>query len=160
MTASTSTTSAPACPVEGCPRSCGFTWREGRRVFDPACCDHILDVYVAPGEPVLPVAEPVTADTAAPTVLEEAAELVDGPRRHTYGHPRDNHERTAALWSAYLGVPISARQVCMLNALQKVGRDAHRPWRDNLVDLAGWARNAEMCSEDTGQGGGAWESAT
>jgi len=79
------------------------------------------------------------------TVLEEAARIVDGDRRADYGHPADNHRRTAAMWSAYLGVGITPRQVCMLNALQKIGRDAHRPKRDNLVDLAGWARNAELC---------------
>lgn len=79
------------------------------------------------------------------TVLEEAARIVDGDRRDDYGHPLDNHRRTAEMWSAYLGYEVTPRQVCMLNALQKIGRDAHRPKRDNLVDLCGWARNAELC---------------
>lgn len=77
-------------------------------------------------------------------ILAEAQSIVDGPRRDDYGPPAVNHARTAALWSAYLGVDISPRQVCMLNILQKVGRDAHAPKRDNLVDIAGWARNAEL----------------
>lgn len=80
-------------------------------------------------------------------ILTEAQSIVDGPRRDDYGHPAVNHGRTAALWSAYLGVEVSARQVCMLNILQKVGRDAHREKRDNLVDIAGWARNAELVGE-------------
>ena len=83
------------------------------------------------------------------SILDEAAKAVDGPRRSTYGHPRDNHGRTAALWSAFLGIKIDARQVCMLNILQKVSRDAHGvAHHDTLVDIAGYARNAEMLEED------------
>lgn len=84
-------------------------------------------------------------------ILTEAAALVDGARREAYGTPLANHTRTAAMWSAYLGVPITPRQVCMLNVLQKVSRDAHSAARDNLVDIAGYARNAELCgSEEKG----------
>lgn len=81
------------------------------------------------------------------TVLEEASAVVDGPRRADYGHPYDNHGRTAAMWSAFLGVTITRRQVCMMNVLQKCARDASRPIRDTLVDIAGWSRNAELCEE-------------
>ena len=79
------------------------------------------------------------------SICAEAHRIVHGARRESYGHPRDNHSRTAALWSAYLGVPITARQVCILNVLQKVSRDAHRPGRDHLVDIAGYAENAQLC---------------
>lgn len=79
------------------------------------------------------------------TILQEAATVVDGPRRLDYGTPLDNHSRTAAMWAAYLGVPITARDVCMLNVLQKASRDRHGAKRDNLVDIAGYARNAELC---------------
>lgn len=81
------------------------------------------------------------------SILDEAAEVTSGARMATYGHPSVNHARTAQMWSAYLGIPISMRQVCMLNALQKISRDANSDHRDNLVDLAGWARNAEMCED-------------
>lgn len=79
------------------------------------------------------------------SILAEATKIVYGDRRAAYGTPAENHGRTAALWSAYLGVPINARQVCMLNVLQKIGRDAHAPGRDNLVDIAGYAENAHLC---------------
>jgi hypothetical protein len=79
------------------------------------------------------------------SILEEAAELVRGPRAAAYGTPAENHGRTAALWSAYLGTAISARDVCMLNVLQKLSRDRHSPGRDNLVDVAGYAENADRC---------------
>lgn len=79
-------------------------------------------------------------------IAATAIDIVHGDRNKYYGHPKDNHGRTAQMWSAYLGIPISPRQVCMLNALQKIARDAHREKEDNLVDLAGWALNAEICS--------------
>jgi hypothetical protein len=95
--------------------------------------------------------EGVEARGSAPrnthTVLQEAGHLVDGDRQEAYGSPRANHGRTSELWSAYLGVPISHRQVCHLNALQKISRDAHRPKRDNLVDICGYMRNAELLEE-------------
>ena len=89
--------------------------------------------------------QPNNASPVFDSILAEAAAVVDGPRRADYGTPAENHGRTAALWSAYLGVPIAARDVCMLNVLQKVSRDRHGVKRDNLVDIAGYARNAELC---------------
>lgn len=89
---------------------------------------------------------------ATETVLEEAQRIVLGARRDDYGTPLENHSRTAALWNAYIGSSIhvlTARDVCMLNILQKVSRDRHCPKRDNLVDIAGFALNAAMCSETT-----------
>lgn len=86
------------------------------------------------------------------SILEEAAAIVSGPRRADYGTPLDNHSRTAALWNAYLAtapgeVPraLDARDVCMLNILQKISRDRFYPKRDNLVDIAGYAENANLC---------------
>lgn len=83
------------------------------------------------------------------SVCQEAHSIVHGPRRQAYGTPAENHERTAHLWSTYLGVPITARQVCILNVLQKVSRDVHAPKRDNLVDIAGYAENADLVGEST-----------
>ena len=107
------------------------------------------------------------------TILDEAAEITAGERQTHYGHPRDNHGCTAALWSAYLVrrvqvrlrdlsvtaqtgagrelehiLTLDGRDVCMLNILQKVSRDANLRVHDNLVDIAGYARNAEMVKEE------------
>lgn len=81
-------------------------------------------------------------------VLEEAARITSGDRNQAYGHPLDNHSRTAGLWSAYLGVEITPRDVCWLNVLQKASRDVNKEGRDNLVDAAGYVRNAEMIDEE------------
>lgn len=77
------------------------------------------------------------------SILDEAAAAVNGARNEDYGHPLDNHSRTAALWSTYVGVPLTAEQVCFMNILQKVSRSVHRPTRDTLVDIAGYAENIE-----------------
>lgn len=81
------------------------------------------------------------------TILDEAASLTSGDRQKAYGHPRVNFGRIARLWSAYLNVEVTTRQVAMLMVLIKVARDQQSPRRDNLVDLAGYARTAEMLDE-------------
>jgi len=95
----------------------------------------------------LPVVDAITGDpvTEHANVLDEAASVVLGDRRTFYGPPKINHTRTAAMWSAYLGVQVNPHQVCLMNILQKISRDANRQKIDNLVDIAGYALNAEMC---------------
>lgn len=81
-----------------------------------------------------------------------ALELVNGNRQSDYGHPRDNHEATAVMWTIYLrraGLlkdkeSLSARDVCWLNTLQKASRDANRPKQDNVDDVCGYMENIAM----------------
>lgn len=88
-------------------------------------------------------------------VLEEAAAIVDGDRNAAYGDPAGNHGTTAAMWTAYLrrrgllapDAAVDAHDVCLLNILQKCSRDAFDRRRDSLVDIAGYARNAELIAE-------------
>lgn len=88
-------------------------------------------------------------NTSTESILAEAAHITSNSRRDAYGPPSLNHSRTATLWSAYLSlkldapVEVSARDVCFLNMLQKMSRDIHAPKRDNLVDIAGYAENAD-----------------
>lgn len=91
------------------------------------------------------------------TILDKAKAVVDGPRRSDYGPPLKNHQRTAVMWSAYLsvkypGIRVNPRDVCLMNALQKCSRDANKPTEDNLVDIAGWARNAEIVTGEVQEG--------
>lgn len=87
-------------------------------------------------------------DPTRETILEEGQRIVHGARQNDYGHPLDNHSRTAGLYAAYLGIPITAEQVCFLNILQKISREMNRPTRDNLVDIAGYAANVEMIQSE------------
>jgi hypothetical protein len=82
------------------------------------------------------------------SILQEAQRIVHGTRNSDYGHPLDNHSRTAAFWSTYLGVAISAEDVCMLNALQKISRGMNSITHDTLVDVAGYAANIEMIQRE------------
>jgi hypothetical protein len=86
-------------------------------------------------------------------ILREAEHITAVDRTRFYGHPRANHANTAAMWTAYLerkfgftGTLI-ARDVCAMMILLKISRDANKPNRDNLVDIAGYARNAEQVEE-------------
>ena len=91
--------------------------------------------------------------------LDEVAQVVgqtgDG-RGRFYGHPNENHGATADMWSTYLNrkfgtkIQLDARDVCMMNVTQKVSRDANRPKRDNLLDIAGYAENAERIAQLVG----------
>ncbi|MFG0316850.1 MAG: DUF6378 domain-containing protein [Planctomycetota bacterium JB042] len=87
-------------------------------------------------------------DAPPESYLEEAARITSEDRNRDYGHPLDNHSRTAAMWSAFLGVEITPEDVCWMNVLQKAAREVNRPKRDNRVDVIGWIRNIEMIEEE------------
>jgi hypothetical protein len=93
-----------------------------------------------------------------PTILEEAEALVSGPRQEAYGAPDENLAHIAAAWTLYInwrdnrGIHIDAQDVCMMMMLLKVVRAAANSpiARDHLVDIAGYARCAELCSPSVG----------
>ena len=64
-------------------------------------------------------------------------------RADQYGDPSPNMERTAALWSAYLGQPVTAHDVAMCMVLVKVSRAKAGVNADNYVDIAGYASIAQ-----------------
>lgn len=82
------------------------------------------------------------------TILEEATAITDRDRPGAYASPLVNHTRTAEFWSTYLGVPVTAEQVCFMNILQKISRSMHTITRDSLVDIAGFARNVEKVQDE------------
>jgi hypothetical protein len=82
------------------------------------------------------------------SILTEADSLVYGDRSAVYGDPVENHERIAAMWSAYLGYPVSARQVALCMALVKISRDSCVPKRDNLVDGAAYMHIGDCCGTE------------
>lgn len=83
-------------------------------------------------------------------LLAEALAAVTSGRAG-YGTPEVNHARTGALWSIYLGVPVTGKDVCMLNILQKVSRHMADPdHEDNFTDIAGYAANA-VVSQDVSE---------
>lgn len=80
-------------------------------------------------------------------MLEEAANAVEGDRNVQYGPPLEDFQRTATMWSAYLGVPIQPHDVGAMMALVKVSRIRQSPAkRDSWVDLAGYAACGWDCA--------------
>lgn len=133
---------------EGCERGCIAMQRYGSCLT----CD---DVWGAAYDK-LPKPLP------KPTILDQAKEVVYGERQASYGHPYDNHSRSGRIIGALLDgwlrkqpgfenipvVPdIPPRIVCHIMVGTKLSRDVNRPKEDNLVDVAGYAQNAQMCED-------------
>jgi hypothetical protein len=55
-----------------------------------------------------------------------------------YGHPSDNMQRTASLWSAYLEMPVTDYQVAMCMALVKIARSMETAKTDTYIDLTAY----------------------
>lgn len=76
----------------------------------------------------------------AADICAKAAEIVAGDREATHGDKVENHTNIAALWSAYLGIPVSAHDAALMMALLKIARTKTGTVdMDNYVDLAGYA---------------------
>lgn len=73
-------------------------------------------------------------------LLAEAERLVNGDRNNQYGDPRQDFQRTATMWGAYLGVEIQPHDVAALMAMLKLSRIRWSPAKlDSWADLAGYA---------------------
>lgn len=85
----------------------------------------------------------------AGTILTEAEALVGngGERNDAYDHPRNNFAAIASFWSVVLGCTVTPRQVGLCMIAVKLVRESHKHKRDNLVDLAGYARCIERLEE-------------
>lgn len=77
-------------------------------------------------------------------ITREAIALVVGDRQATYGPPAENLGRIAGMWSAYLGIPVSAADVAQMMVLVKVARARHAYKRDNAIDAVAYTLLADM----------------
>ncbi len=121
-------------------------WIVGSAVFCRTC-------YIERVEP----GETMTLDTKPrpESILDEAQRLTSSDRQGAYGHPRLHFTCTAAMVTAYLhrrgllreGAALEPEDWAMLISLDKIARNAGTRKRDNLVDLAGYARTAEMLGD-------------
>lgn len=77
------------------------------------------------------------------SILEEAQRIVNGPRAKDYGPARENHQRIADLWNAYLNVRtelVAPEDVAVMMILLKIARFMENGYhRDTVVDIAGYA---------------------
>jgi len=94
------------------------------------------------------------AEHGMASILDTARKITEGDRRSDYGHPRDDFERTALMWTGILRPKLITNQqvtaedipLCMIAI--KLARETHSHKRDNLVDIAGYARTAAMVAGD------------
>lgn len=68
-----------------------------------------------------------------------ALNLVYGERNRQYGEPLEDLGRTAKLWSAILGVEVTAEQVALCMIALKISRLCYAYQPDSTNDLAGYA---------------------
>jgi hypothetical protein len=69
--------------------------------------------------------------------LNEAKAIIQD-RGMDYGHPSDNMQRTAALWSSFLEMPITDYQVASCMVLVKLARSMETGKVDNYIDGAAY----------------------
>ena len=98
------------------------------------------------------------------SIATEAVGLVTGDRQAAYGHPRDNFQETADLWSVVLGVTVTPEQVALCMVQLKLARELHNPKRDNIVDAIGYLlaydatlQSACGCEQERGCPNCEWE---
>lgn len=85
----------------------------------------------------------------------EAINLVNGDRSFDYDKDEETSLPTvAALWSAYLGVPISVSDVCHMMVLIKIARSKNKYKRDNHLDAIGYVLLAEEAQRESRCGNG------
>ena len=82
----------------------------------------------------------------AADMLEDAVDLITGPRAESYGPVDENHDRIASLWNGWLGArrepaaPLTAHDALVMMALLKLARtQCGGGARDNYVDAAAYA---------------------
>ncbi|SKU71409.1 Uncharacterised protein [Mycobacteroides abscessus subsp. massiliense] len=81
------------------------------------------------------------------SILQEAERIIHGQRAADYGDARTSFERTAAMWSAYLGAELGALDVANLMILLKVSRTKGGFHRDSYVDIGGYAGLTDQLRE-------------
>lgn len=73
-----------------------------------------------------------------------AARLVSEDRSNQYGHPLDNLDRAARIWSVILECDVTAEQVALCMVGMKIARQVHKPKSDTVVDIVGYALTLHM----------------
>jgi hypothetical protein len=76
-------------------------------------------------------------------IVNEALQLIHGDRQEAYGDAKENNSRIAALWSAYLGLNVTAVDVAKMMVLLKLSRSRQRYHKDNYVDAVAYLLLAE-----------------
>lgn len=83
-----------------------------------------------------------TPTPTKPSILSEAAAIISGPRRDSYGPVEESFERVATVASIWLhrklSTPLDAKDVAMLMLAVKMCRETNLPAYDNRLDAIGY----------------------
>ena len=86
--------------------------------------------------------------------VEEALDLICGPRMAYYGPPNENLEDIAASWTPYVKRALEVKgrldgtDACMMMVILKAVRQVRGYHRDSVVDVVGYAELAEVLNDD------------
>ena len=109
----------------------------------------VVEFYPPPHPSILTMTQVSNDDLVRDkSPAKEAADLVGGARQSAYGHPLDNMERTAQIFGAILGVPVTAEQAALCMVGLKLARECNKHTYDNIVDIAGYAEVLWMVIEE------------
>lgn len=98
------------------------------------------------------------ANKQSQTILDEAKNIISGPRRESYGHPTPNHQAIANLWNAFLdnrrgfgtGGPLSPAEVATMMCLLKIARLQYTPeHKDSLLDAISYLALVDVMNDDS-----------
>ena len=83
-------------------------------------------------------------------ILKQASDLIYGDRQDDYGHPSDNFDRIAKLWSVILKMDVQMWQVALCMNQVKVARLVNEPAKtDSWIDGAAYmALGGELATEN------------
>ena len=83
----------------------------------------------------------------ASEICRTAAELVEGDRATTHGDMEVTFAKIAAIWSAYLGYPVTPMDVALMMGQMKMVRAKDgQPKEDHFTDIAGYSGIAgQLC---------------
>lgn len=119
------------------------------------CCDKCNQAYDMKLWPACPNCMPPVAAPAKGSILLEAEQLINGPRREAYGPVEKSFERCAKVISEILNnklkEQLDGRDVALIMCCMKLCREANAHGRDNLVDLAAYAALAQQVVDASGE---------
>lgn len=82
--------------------------------------------------------------------LQAAENLLTIDRQAQYGDPIEMFERIAHIWTAILGVKVTAKQAALMMGGVKIARESVNPAKDNLDDACAYLRIGEIIEEKHG----------
>jgi hypothetical protein len=135
-------------------------WQSSRGAQMEYLLARALGMAVLDAESLGPLANPPDADVMLSwelqpeSVLDEAKRITATDRQASYGHPVDDFTKTAHMWTGIFagrlreGAVVTPMDIPLCMIAVKLARQVHRHKRDNLVDIAGYARTASMVAGD------------